>query len=93
MTTRSNHKARRLLALGVAGLLGTSGASVLGPAEAYAGVASPAVVVSRMSTPQRVGQLFMVGLAAGSSDTAVLNDIRTRHIGNVISRGDPAAGW
>lgn len=92
MTTRSNQRARRLLALGFAGLLGTSGASVLGPTEAYAGVASPAVVVSRMSTPQRVGQLFMVGLAAGSSDTAVLNDIRTRHIGNVILTGRSSSG-
>lgn len=90
--TRSNQRARRLLALGVAGLLGTSGASVLGPTEAYAGVASPAVAVSRMSTPQRVGQLFMVGLAAGSSDTAVLNDIRTRHIGNVILTGRSSSG-
>jgi beta-N-acetylhexosaminidase len=67
-------------------------------ATALTGLVAPAVsasgssrtargVLDRMSLPQRVGQLFMVGTPAPGASTATLNAITRHHVGNVILTG------
>lgn len=45
-----------------------------------------------MSLAQRVGQLFMVGTAASSADTATLSQISSYHVGNVMLTGRSYGG-
>jgi beta-N-acetylhexosaminidase len=49
-------------------------------------------VLTRMTLPQRVGQLFMVGTPATSADPATLSDITRRHVGNVMLTGRSHGG-
>ena len=44
-------------------------------------------VMARMSLPQRVGQLFMVGTPATSASPATLRQIGRFHVGNVMLTG------
>ena len=44
-------------------------------------------VLGRMSLPQRVGQLFMVGTPAASASPATLRQIGRFHVGNVMLTG------
>lgn len=46
-------------------------------------------IVKRLTPEQRVGQLIMVGLQAGTPTSAVTSLIRDQHVGNVIYLG----GW
>src|SRR4051794_6889105 len=50
------------------------------------------VVLSRMSLPQRVGQLFMVGTEATSAGQATLSQIDRYHVGNVMLTGRSYGG-
>src|SRR3954449_6539528 len=50
------------------------------------------VVLSRMSLPQRVGQLFMVGTEATSAGQATLSQIDKYHVGNVMLTGRSYGG-
>lgn len=72
--------------------------SLLAGATAVTGLVAPAVsasgssrtaqgVLDRMSLPQRVGQLFMVGTPATGASTATLNAITRHHVGSVILTG------
>src|SRR3954452_10432692 len=71
----------------------SAGLAVTGtPASASAPTGGAAAVLSRMSLAQRVGQLFMVGSAAGSPTSATLEAIRSYHVGNVMLTGRSSAG-
>lgn len=49
-------------------------------------------VLSRMSLPQRVGQLFMVGTPAAGGSSSTLDEIGSYHVGNVILTGRSSKG-
>ena len=49
-------------------------------------------VLARMSLPQRVGQLFMVGTPATSASPRTLSQISRFHVGNVMLTGRSYAG-
>ena len=68
---------------------GRSTAPVAHPATRHATAARPAAscpaqVLSRMTEAQRVGQLFLVGLAADQLDPATAAAIRSGHFGSVL---------
>ena len=48
--------------------------------------------LTRLSLPQQVGQLFMVGTPATSASPATLRQIRRLHVGNVMLTGRSHAG-
>ncbi len=71
----------------------TAGLAVGGqPASATGPSGGASAVLARMSLAQRVGQLFMVGSAAGSPTSATLSVIRTYHVGNVMLTGRSSQG-
>ncbi len=68
---------------------GRSTAPAAHPATRHASPAQPAAscpaqVLSRMTEAQRVGQLFLVGLAADQLDPATAAAIRSGHFGSVL---------
>ncbi len=73
-----------------------AGAGSGGVASAVSSTTSPTggaeVIFNRMSEPQRIGQLFMVGGAATGVSSATLSTISTYHVGNVILTGRSSAG-
>jgi beta-N-acetylhexosaminidase len=65
-------------------------ATTASPAAAAAAAATPATeasVLARMSTAQRVGQLFMVGTPGTGASASTLSAIRKYHVGNVMLTG------
>lgn len=62
------------------------------PASAAVPSGGASAVLARMSLAQRVGQLFMVGSAAGSPTSETLSAIRTYHVGNVMLTGRSSQG-
>ena len=76
---------------------GRSTAPVAHPATRHATAARPAAscpaqVLSRMTEAQRVGQLFLVGLAADQLDPATAAAIRSGHFGSVLFGTTSQAG-
>lgn len=61
-------------------------------ATATASGRDAATVLARMSEPQRVGQLFMVGTPATSASSATLAVISRYHVGNVFLSGRSYGG-
>ncbi len=65
-------------------------------ADAQACVQHPAtdarVVLARMTEPQRVGQLFMVGAPAAGPSQATATAVAREHVGNVMLTGRSRAG-
>jgi beta-N-acetylhexosaminidase len=61
-------------------------------AEAVPATCTPADVLSQMSLPQRVGQLFMTGVDTDSPTAAQLQMIRRRHLGGVVLIGHSFRG-
>ena len=53
---------------------------------------TPTSVLARMSTAQRVGQLFMVGTPGTGAATSTLSAIRRYHVGNVMLTGRSSIG-
>jgi beta-N-acetylhexosaminidase len=66
------------------------------PLAATAGPASPrtqaAAAYARLTEWQRVGQLFMIGVASTGPTTAELRDVQRSDAGNVFLRGDSTQG-
>ena len=80
---------------------GSGGGHTTGaPATARSAAASPAApsrscadqVLARMTLPQRVGQLFVVGLAGSVLDSATASAIRAYHFGSVSFIATDTAG-
>jgi beta-N-acetylhexosaminidase len=77
----------------------STGAPATGRSAASSPAASPAPsgscaarVLARMTLPQRVGQLFVVGLAGSVLDSATANAIRAYHFGSVSFVATDTAG-
>ena len=80
---------------------GSGGGHTTGaPATARSAAASPAApsrscadqILARMTLPQRVGQLFVVGLAGSVLDAATVSAIRAYHFGSVSFIATDTAG-
>jgi beta-N-acetylhexosaminidase len=69
----------------------TSGTSGTSAPAASAQASCPAQVFSRMSEAQRVGQLFLVGIA-GAPAADVAQAVRTYHFGSLLWQGTSTAG-
>jgi beta-N-acetylhexosaminidase len=61
------------------------------PAPAAAPASCPAQVFARMSEAQRVGQLFLVGIA-GAPDAEVAGAVSTYHFGSLVFEGTSKVG-
>ncbi|NNG41100.1 glycoside hydrolase family 3 protein [Flexivirga sp. ID2601S] len=104
MTTQLVRSTRRrsLAAVTVLGVgcavaipVGSAGAAPAGVKTAglqTAAACTPAQVLQKMSLPQIVGQLFMVGTPATGADATALASIGQRHIGNVMLTGRSYGG-
>lgn len=62
------------------------------PAQDVTLVNTPESVLARLTLPQRVGQLFMVGSPAVQASSRAVHAIRDRHVGNVMLTGRSNAG-
>ncbi|HYB15915.1 MAG TPA: hypothetical protein VEF71_10645, partial [Streptosporangiaceae bacterium] len=62
----------------------------IAPAAPKAPLSCPARVLSRMSEAQRVGQLFLVGIAGGPV-TDIAQAVRTYHFGSLLFEGNSTA--
>ena len=62
------------------------------PLRSVSDVRTVADVGARLTLPQRVGQLFMVGTPATGASAATLRAISRYHVGNVILTGRSSAG-
>lgn len=89
-------RTRSRLIRGLAIALATLVVSVAAPAVPRAQAATAAELAQaaylRMSTAQRIGQLFMVGTPATGLSSAAATAIGTYHVGNVILTGRSTAG-
>ena len=68
------------------------GTPAVRPAEAATAAELAQAAYNRMSTAQRVGQLFMVGTPATGVSSAAATAIGAYHVGNVILTGRSTAG-
>ena len=92
MEHRTQHRVASLV-VALATTLATVVTTGTGPAGAATTPASLAqAAFARMTEPQRIGQLFMVGTPATGLSTAAASDIYSYHVGNLILTGRSYAG-
>ncbi|GEQ13421.1 hypothetical protein KLO01_14680 [Knoellia locipacati] len=90
MRTRS--RVTRGLVIGAAVVAVSVGTPAAPRAEAATAAQLASAAYARMSTAQRIGQLFMVGTPATGLSSAAARAITTSHVGNVILTGRSTAG-
>jgi beta-N-acetylhexosaminidase len=95
MTGQSRRAAAVVLALGVAAGVGVLAPAAAAPHHAVAH-ASPGSLAkaayARMSERQRIGQLFMTGVASTGPTAAEVRAVQRSDTGNVFLRGDSTQG-
>ncbi|KYH44401.1 glycoside hydrolase family 3 N-terminal domain-containing protein [Branchiibius sp. NY16-3462-2] len=73
--------------MATAGVLALAAPLVTVSPAAQASTCSAAAVVARMSLPQQVGQVFMVGNPVGSVSATLRRQVGTYHVGNIMLTG------
>ena len=75
-----------------AALVGLNATAASTPAGAATPPSGAAATLAKMTLPERVGQLFMVGTPATAASSAALKAISTYHVGSIMLTGRSFAG-
>jgi len=89
---RARSRLIHALVISAAVVVVSAGTPVVAPANAATAPELAQAAYNRMSSAQRIGQLFMVGTPATSLSSATVTAIGTYHVGNVVLTGRSTAG-